>query len=79
MLLYSRYLSFVGKHKEALDVLLDAKQYFGEDENDVRNEEYYENLSKAYENAGDYKNALECYKKQQEHEKNIPTTAPSTS
>jgi len=70
MLLYSRYLSFVGKYKEALDVLLDAGQYFGEDENDVRNEEYYENLSKAYENIGDYKNALDCYKKKYEYEKN---------
>ena len=70
MELYSKYLTFVGKHKEALEVLLDAKQYMGEDENDVLNNEYYGKLYEAYENIGDYKNALECYKKQDEYKKN---------
>lgn len=69
--LYSQYLAFVGKHKEALEVLLDAKQYMGENGNDILSSEYYENLSKAYENVGDYKNALDCYKKKYEYEKNF--------
>ena len=64
---YARYLSFVGKDKEAVDVLLDCEQYLS---HSIRNDlvaKYHEVLSDAYEKSGDYKKSKEHYKKMYEY------------
>ncbi len=69
MIYYSKYLSFIGDHKEALKVLLDCKQFLDQDEdaNDTRFQEFYEYLTDYYKNVGDYKNALEASDKAHEY------------
>lgn len=61
---YSQYLVFLGKYKEALEALEECYQYL---ENDVRYAEYYERMSSIYEQIGDYKNAMEAYKKMHDY------------
>ena len=57
---YARYLSFVGRDKEAIDVLLECKQYLETDQRDIFISAYYNHLVKVYKKIGDYKNALEA-------------------
>jgi hypothetical protein len=57
---YARYLSFVGRDKDAIDVLLECKQYLETDQRDIFISAYYNHLVKVYKKIGDYKNALEA-------------------
>ena len=57
---YARYLSFVGRDKEAINVLLECKQYLQNDQRDIVISDYYRHLSNVYKKIGDYKNALEA-------------------
>ena len=57
---YARYLSFVGKNKEALDVMLECKKYLDDDQRDNITSLYYKRLMDIYRKIGDYKNALEA-------------------
>lgn len=69
MFIYSKYLSFIRNHKEALKVFLDCKQFLEQDEdaNDTRFQEFYERLTTVFKNLGDYKNALEASDKAHEY------------
>ena len=60
---YAEYLSFYGKNKEALNVLLENAKYLTDDINDNEIAKYYDLLSEIYTSLGDYKNALACYVK----------------
>ncbi len=57
---YARYLSFVGRDKEAINVLLRCEQYLQSDQRDIVFSEYYRHLVNVYKKIGDYKNALEA-------------------
>ena len=59
---YAQYLSYVGKNREALDVLLECEQYLGDNTRNALNADFNEALSDAYEKIGDYKNAIKHYK-----------------
>ncbi|MBO4373217.1 MAG: SpoIIE family protein phosphatase, partial [Bacteroidales bacterium] len=63
---YARYLLFLGRDKEALNVLLDCQKYLDTDKRDLSLSDYYKNLSEAYKKNGDYKNALEASDKMHE-------------
>ena len=65
--IYAEYLSFYGKNKEALNVLLENEKYLDDDVNNNEIAEYYELLSEIYTKLGDYKKALACYKKMHEY------------
>ena len=60
---YARYLSFMGKNKEALDVLTECQQYLEKDQRDITLSFYYEYLTDVYKKLGDYRNALEASEK----------------
>ncbi len=55
---YSRYLSFAGRDKEALNVLLECQKYLEEDQRNNFIAGYYSRLMDVYKKLGDYKNAL---------------------
>ena len=57
---YARYLSFVGKDKEAIDVLLECNKYLESDQRDIYLAYHYNYLAKIYKKIGDYENALEA-------------------
>ena len=65
--IYAEYLSFYGKNKEALNVLLENEKYLDDDVNNNEIAEYYELLSEIYTKLGEYKKALACYKKMHEY------------
>ncbi len=60
---YSKYLMFVGKNKEALDVLKDCEQYLKHTTRNGLSAEFHEVISDAYDKVGDYKMSKEHYKK----------------
>ena len=60
---YARYLSFVGKDKDALAVLLECQKYLEEDLRDNFISGYYKQLMDVYKKLGDYKNALDASEK----------------
>lgn len=57
---YARYLSFVGKDKDALDVMLECKKYLEDDQRDNIISIYYKRLMQIYRKLGDYHNALDA-------------------
>ena len=65
--IYAEYLSFYGKNKEALNVLLENEKYLDDEVNNNEIADYYELASEIYTRLGDYKNALACYKKMHEY------------
>ena len=65
--IYAEYLSFYGKNKEALNVLLENEKYLDDDVNNNEIADYYELASEIHTRLGDYKNALACYKKMHEY------------
>ena len=68
LLHYANYLSFCNRDREAVKVLLDCHQYIDEDEGIIMLTQYYKLLSETYEKLGDYKNAIESYKKMHGYE-----------
>lgn len=60
------YLVFIGKGNEALKNLLDCQQYFKPSWGQKIYADYYKKLADIYEKLGDYKNALDIFKKYQE-------------
>lgn len=69
-MIYAKYLSFVGKYNEVVDVLLECEQYLSNRQ--IRNSmvaDFYEALSDAYEKIGDFKKSKEHYKKMHEYSK----------
>ncbi|MCR5453881.1 MAG: SpoIIE family protein phosphatase [Bacteroidales bacterium] len=59
---YAKYLSYMGKDKEALSVLQDCEQYFKHTSRTSLIAVFHEALSDAYEKVGDYKKSKEHYK-----------------
>ncbi|MBO4771540.1 MAG: tetratricopeptide repeat protein, partial [Bacteroidales bacterium] len=64
---YARYLSFIGKNKEALDVMLECQKYLDDDQRDIIISIYYKRLMDIYRKIGDYKNALEASDKMHQY------------
>ena len=64
---HARYLSFVGKDKEALEMLLECHKYRQTDQRDNFISDYYHQLMKVYKKLGDYKNALDASDKMRQY------------
>ena len=64
---HARYLSFIGKDKEALDMLLECQKYLQKDLRDNFISEYYKHLMNVYKKLGDYKNALDASDKMRQY------------
>ncbi|MCR5455127.1 MAG: SpoIIE family protein phosphatase, partial [Bacteroidales bacterium] len=61
--IYTQYLFFYGKYKEALKALIDCKQFLDEKvESKIVLTEYYEHLMNTYAHLKDYQNAWQCSK-----------------
>lgn len=65
---YAEYLSFCGKNKAALDVLIKCGNYLNYSEiNATILADYYKRLTEVYTALGDYKNALASFKQMHEY------------
>lgn len=58
--LHARYLSFLGRDKEAVIQLKECEKYIDEDQSVFLDKQYYELCAKIYKKVGDYKRALEA-------------------
>jgi serine phosphatase RsbU (regulator of sigma subunit) len=64
---YARYLSFLGRDNEALEVLTECRKYLEDDRTNGTLSTYYGYLTAVYKKLGDYKNALEASDKMYEY------------
>lgn len=68
MIYYAQYLSLCGKHKEAIETLLDSRQYIESEENVIQHTRLFSELASEYVKIEDYKNALLYYSKMHDYQ-----------